>query len=128
VPLAGIVLRAAVIGYLVYLACLLWRYRSRHPRDAVPVTFKAVLFTTILNPKATVLALLLLPSQMGLVELMPWLAAMAAQVVAAGAAWLALGAALRLGLRDYGRPELIYRLSAVVLVIMATAMSVQTLA
>ena len=128
VPLAGVVLRAAVIAYLIYLACLLWRSRYRHLRDAVPVTFKTVLFTTLLNPKATVLAFLLLPTQIGLIELMLCLAAMAAQVVAAGAAWLALGAVLGLGLRDYGRLELIYRLSAVALIIMATAMSFQTLA
>jgi threonine/homoserine/homoserine lactone efflux protein len=127
VPLAGFGLRVAVIAYLIYLACLLWRSRSCEVRNAVPVTFKAVLLTTLLNPKATVLAFLLLPSQIRLIELMPWLAAMAAQVTAAGAAWLVLGATLGRGLRDFDRPELIYRLCAVVLVIMATAMSVQTL-
>jgi threonine/homoserine/homoserine lactone efflux protein len=127
VPLAGVVLRAAVIGYLIYLACLLWRSRFRELQDAVPVTFRGVLVTTLLNPKATVLAFLLLPSQIGFIELMPWLTAMAAQVVAVGAAWLALGATLGRGLRDFGRSELVYRLSAVVLVLMATAMSVQTL-
>jgi threonine/homoserine/homoserine lactone efflux protein len=126
VPLAGVVLRAAVIAYLIYLACLLWRSRFRELQDAVPVTFKGVLVTTLLNPKATVLAFLLPPSQIGFIELMPWLAAMAAQVVAVGAAWLALGAALGRGLRDFGRPEVVYRLGAVVLVLMATAMSVQT--
>jgi threonine/homoserine/homoserine lactone efflux protein len=127
VPLAGVVLRAAVIVYLIYLACLLWRSSSRELWNATPVTFKAVLLTTLVNPKATILAFLSLPSQIGLIEVMPWLAAMAAQVVAAGAAWLALGATLGRGLRDFGRPELVCRLSAVVLVIMATAMSAQTL-
>ena len=127
VPLAGTVLRVAVIVYPVYLAYLLWHSRSRELRDAAPVTFKAVLVTTLPNPKAAVLAFLLLPPQIGFIELMPWLAAMAAQVVAAGAAWLALGATLGRGLRNFGRPELIFRLSAVVLVIVATAMSLQTL-
>ena len=122
-----VVLRVAVVGYLIYLACLLWRSRSRDLRDEPPVSFKAVLLTTLLNPKATVLAFLLLPPRIGLVELMPWLAAMATQMIAAGAAWLAFGTTLGRQLRDVGRPELVCRLSAVVLVIMATAMSVQTL-
>jgi threonine/homoserine/homoserine lactone efflux protein len=122
-PLASIVLRAAVILYLVYFARVLWRCRCHETEDVPPVTFRAVLLTTLLNPKAAVLAFAILPPQIGLIEL----AATAVQVVAAGAAWLAFGAVFGHGLRDFGRPGLVYRLSAVVLLLMATAISVQSL-
>jgi threonine/homoserine/homoserine lactone efflux protein len=93
----------------------------------VPVTFGAVLLTTLLNPKAAILAFLLLPSQAGFLELLPWMAAMALQIVTAGAVWLALGATLGRGLSGFGHPELMYRLSAIVLVVMATVIGVQSL-
>lgn len=127
IPMAGAVLRAAVIIYVLYLARLLWRYRARERTSATPVTFRAVLVTTLLNPKAAVFAFLLLPPAIGLVELTPWIAIMAVQIVAVGAAWLTLGAALGGGLRGLGHPELMYRLSAIALVIMATAIGARSL-
>ena len=126
-PIAGVVLRAAIIFYVLYLALLLWRYRAKEQTDAAPVTFRDVLFTTLLNPKAAVFAFLLLPAAAGLAELAPWIAAMAALIVAVGASWIALGATLGRGLRGLGHPELMYRLSAIVLVLMATAIGVRSL-
>jgi threonine/homoserine/homoserine lactone efflux protein len=65
VPMANVVLRAAITVYVLYLARLLWRYRARELHEGAPVTFGAVLLTTLLNPKAAILAFLLLPSQTG---------------------------------------------------------------
>jgi threonine/homoserine/homoserine lactone efflux protein len=127
VPMAGLVLRAAIGVYLFYLAHLLWRYRPREARDSVPVTSGAVLLTTVLNPKATIFAFLLLPTKIGFPELLPWVATMAIQIVTVGTAWLAVGATLGRGLRGFGKPELMYRLSAIVLAIMATIISAQSL-
>jgi threonine/homoserine/homoserine lactone efflux protein len=127
VPMAGIVLRTAVTIYVLYLAHLLWRYRARELVGAMPVTFRAVLLTTLLNPKAAVFAFLLLPPGIGFLELAPWMAVMAAQIVAVGAAWLTLGATLGRGLRGLGHPELMYRLSAIVLVVMATVIGARSL-
>jgi threonine/homoserine/homoserine lactone efflux protein len=127
IPMAGVVLRAAVIIYVLYLAHLLWRYRARELKAATPVTFRAVLLTTLLNPKTAVFAFLLLPPETGLLELAPWIAVMAAQIVAVGAAWLALGATLGRGLRGLGHPELMHRLSAIVLVVMAMMIGVRSL-
>jgi len=129
VPLAAWILRAAVIIYLVHIASLLWRYRSSsESRDPAPVSFKSVLVTTLLNPKGLVLALVLLPQHPnGSFELLPWIATMAVLIVAIGLAWIAMGATLERALREAGRPDLMYRLSAAVLVVMATAMGAQTL-
>ena len=127
IPIAGVVLRAAITIYVLYLARLLWRYRPCELSRAMPVTFRAVLLTTLLNPKAAVFAFLLLPPQIGLLELLPWLATMAIQILAVGAAWLTLGATLGRGLRGLGHPELLYRLSAIVLVLMATVIGARSL-
>jgi len=127
IPIAGVVLRAAITIYVLYLARLLWRYRACELSRAMPVTFRAVLLTTLLNPKAAVFAFLLLPPQIGLLELLPWLATMAIQILAVGAAWLTLGATLGRGLRGLGHPELLYRLSAIVLVLMATVIGARSL-
>jgi threonine/homoserine/homoserine lactone efflux protein len=127
VPMAGVVLRAAITIYVLYLARLLWRYRVRELADAMPITFRAVLLTTLLNPKAAIFAFLLLPPAIGFVELTPWIAVMAVQIVAVGAAWLTLGATFGRGLRGLGHPELMYRLSAIALVVMATVISARSL-
>jgi threonine/homoserine/homoserine lactone efflux protein len=55
IPMAGVALRAAITIYVLHLARLLWRYRVRELADATPVTFRAVLLTTLLNPKAAIL-------------------------------------------------------------------------
>lgn len=128
-PVAALVLRAAVIVYLVYLARMLWHYRSSGKRDPAAASFKSVLVTTLLNPKALVLALVLLPQHRSVSELLPWIVAMAVLIAAIGLAWIAMGTVLERGLRKTGQgPDLMYRLSAVVLVVMATAMGAQTLA
>lgn len=116
IPLAGIVLRVAVTIYILCLAVMLWRFRSRELRSGAPVTFGHVLFTTLLNPKAMVFAFLLLPLEAGLFELLPRLAVIALQIVVAGAAWVTLGATLGRGARRLGHPDLITRTGAVTLV------------
>jgi threonine/homoserine/homoserine lactone efflux protein len=126
-PAAGTALRLAIIVYVLYLARLLWRYRAGGQTDAAPVTFRSVLLTTLLNPKAAVFAFLLLPPAIGIRELSPWIAVMSMLIVAVGAAWLSLGATLGRGLRGLGRPELMYRLSAIVLVVMATVIGARSL-
>ena len=123
VPLAGLLLRVAVTVYVLYLALLLWRYRARDVGEATTVTFKAVLITTLFNPKAAGFAFLLLPAAAGGLAVLPWIAMVALQIVVAGTAWLMLGTMLGRGLRSVGYPELLYRLSAIVLVVMMTAIN-----
>jgi threonine/homoserine/homoserine lactone efflux protein len=123
VPLAGLLLRVAVTVYVLYLALLLWRYRARDVGEATTVTFKAVLITTLFNPKAAVFAFLLLPAEAGGLAVLPWIAMVALQIVVAGTAWLMLGTMLGRGLRSVGYPELLYRLSAIVLAVMMTAIN-----
>jgi threonine/homoserine/homoserine lactone efflux protein len=116
IPIAAVVLRAAVTIYILCLAVMLWRVNAGEQRDGSPITFGHVLVTTLLNPKAMVFAFLLLPLQAGLFELLPWLAVIALQIVMAGAVWVTLGATLGRGARRLGCPDLITRTGAVTLV------------
>jgi hypothetical protein len=52
---------------------------------------------------------------------------MAALIVTVGTAWLMLGVTLGRGLRGFGYPELMYRLSATALVVMATVIGARSL-
>ncbi|SFI18871.1 LysE family translocator [Bradyrhizobium sp. cf659] len=116
IPLAAVVLRVAVSVYILGLAVMLWRVNARELRGGAVVTFRQVLITTLLNPKAMVFAFLLLQLQAGLFELLPWLGMIALQIVTAGAAWIAFGATLGGGARRLGHPEIITRAGAVTLV------------
>lgn len=116
VPIAATILRVAATTYILSLAVTLWRVNAGEQRDGPPVTFRHVLVTTLLNPKAIVFAFLLLPLQAGLLDLLPRLAVIAIQIVAAGAGWVTLGATLGRGVRRIGHPDLVTRTGAVALV------------
>jgi threonine/homoserine/homoserine lactone efflux protein len=125
-PMAGVILRTVVTVYILYLAALLWRSGSRELCDGPAVTFGQVLLTTLLNPKAIIFAFLLLPLQAGPLELAPWLAVLALQIVTAGAAWLAVGAVLGRGARRSAHPHLVNRVGAFALVTVSGLIWVQS--
>jgi threonine/homoserine/homoserine lactone efflux protein len=58
---AQIVLRVLVASYLAYLSIRLWRVTPASP--TIAVTARGVFVTTLLNPKAFVFALFLIPAQ-----------------------------------------------------------------
>lgn len=60
---------------------------------ASSITMARVFFTTLLNPKALILALLVFPRGT-LVALAPWLAGLSVMVAIVASAWIALGAAV----------------------------------
>lgn len=119
IPVAGVVLRLAVTFYVLHLASMLWRGRPQERRDAAPVRFGHVLLTTLLNPKAIIFAFVLLPLPAGMLELAPWLALLALQIVTAGIAWIAFGVTLGRSVRGLGHPDLINRIGAAALVAVA---------
>ncbi|MBL8598265.1 MAG: LysE family transporter [Devosia sp.] len=92
-PVIGSGLKIAVAAYLVWLAVKLWRRPLILDAGAQAVSFANVFVTTLLNPKALVFALTVLPWQS---PALGWyVAAFAATVVAAGGGWIALGSTLR---------------------------------
>lgn len=99
VPAFGIGLHLAIALYLLVLAMRLWRV-SHVNAVAAAAGFGSVFVTTLLNPKGLVIAFGLLPAAAEPAALAPRLAALAAMIVLSGGLWIALGAALRQGMRD----------------------------
>lgn len=118
-PVFGDVLRATVAVYLIHLAVVLWRHGGRPEMEATPVTFLRVLLATVMNPKAIIFAFTLLPQDIGLAGLSPWLFAQAVEIATVGAVWIGIGAGLRHGFDGVIHPKVGYRGSAAALVVLA---------
>lgn len=92
-PGARAFVTALAAAWLLWLAAALWREGTAH-RGQPAVTARRVAVTTLLNPKALVFGLVLLPSP-DPARLLLNLAAFAALVVAVAMLWARLGATLR---------------------------------
>ena len=112
VPWLGDVLALVVAGYIALLAVRLWRRPGAAQTGAGLIAPSRVFVVTLLNPKAFVLALSILPLQSP--QLHWYLLALAGIILLAGSAWLLLGALI--GAAAGNRHDLLLkRLSSVVL-------------
>lgn len=111
IPELGTALKLVVGAYVAWLAIKLW---MQPVRSAAPlrIDFRMVLVTTLLNPKAFVFALGVLPT--GHPQLLAYAVAFGACVLVAGGSWIALGSALRAA-SGSGRSWLLQRVAAVAL-------------
>ncbi|MEI2298110.1 LysE family translocator [Ensifer sp. MJa1] len=91
-PQLGLALRLAAACWVLYLAYALWTTDAADSEGAV-ISVRQVFITTLLNPKALIVALVLLP-QTGLAAVSPWIAGFSMLVVIAGSTWISAGAAL----------------------------------
>jgi threonine/homoserine/homoserine lactone efflux protein len=91
-PEVGLVVRLAAACWILFMARALWTTKARHAAMR-PITFGHVFITTLLNPKALIIALAIMP-QVGLVAMLPWLAGFAVLVMSAGSLWITAGALL----------------------------------
>ncbi len=91
-PTLALVLRTAVGLYLLWLAVKLWRKGGLILGTGRVVTPPQIFVTTLLNPKAIVFALGVVPFGAPLVW--PYMAGFVAMLAAVALAWIALGAAL----------------------------------
>lgn len=101
---------ALVAGlWVLTLALRLWRKPAQTDggRDASLVTPHRIFITTLLNPKALIIGLVLLPGS----ALLPGLASFAALVVAVAILWIALGMRLPRA-QGAGLPDLVRRAAA----------------
>jgi threonine/homoserine/homoserine lactone efflux protein len=126
-PMLGEVLRMAATIYLIYLAIVLWHQGDQQTYENAPVTFFRVFVTTLLNPKAIIFALTLLPSPIGFLGLLPWLFGLSALIVAVGTGWIIVGRSLGRGLSGIVSGDTGYRLSAVALALLAGVIGIQLL-
>ncbi|MFG1245924.1 hypothetical protein [Xanthobacter flavus] len=106
-PLAAVAVRLAAAGWIAYLAVRLWRLPA--PGQAAgEVTLARVFTTTLLNPKALIIGLTLLPRGSE-PDFPPHLALFAGSVVAVATIWAGGGALLK---RGDGEQRLLYRRAA----------------
>jgi threonine/homoserine/homoserine lactone efflux protein len=109
-PLLSAGLRAAVGAYLLLLALRLWRRGSLVEEGLAPVTPWQVFLTTLLNPKAIVFALGVMP--FGAPRLWPYLAGFVLLLVCVALGWIVIGAALGGLAQSRGLGRLVPRMGA----------------
>lgn len=111
VALLGIVLKAAVVVYLLYAAWRLWRRGATIGEANAALSPMLVLTTTALNPKGLVFAVSILPAEHP--QLWGYFAAFAALTLVAGSVWFFAGRLL--GRLSKDRAALLPRAGALVL-------------
>lgn len=90
-PLVGIALKIAVVAYLAWVAFRLWR-QDTSLTGTTTVDAKAVFITTLLNPKALIFALSIIPAEHP--ALVWFFVAFAIAVPSVGLGWILVGRAI----------------------------------
>jgi threonine/homoserine/homoserine lactone efflux protein len=111
VPSAAMALRIVVAAYLLTLAMRLWRTGLQASATQRLITFRDVLVTTMLNPKALLFALGIIPVHAA--DSLAYFVAFVPMVIAAGSGWTLLGVALTRGLLPKSSAHLVPRIGAV---------------
>lgn len=123
-PAIGLTLRLLVGAYLVYVALRLWRHgRAAEAGGHRIVTFGQLFVTTLLNPKALVFALGVMP--FGSPQLWIYFAGFLVMLLCAGSAWIAAGSGAGLAAHAAGRAHLVPRIGALAVGCFAAVLVVQ---
>ncbi|MDK1493727.1 hypothetical protein QN219_27435 [Sinorhizobium sp. 7-81] len=118
-PAVSVLVKAAAASWVLYLAAKLWTIGANVGRYD-EITIRRVYFTTLLNPKALVFALVLLPPPTD-ERFLPKLGIFVLLAVSMAIAWGGLGALLG-SQKTQTRLLLIQRVSSVWLAIVATTL------
>ena len=105
-------LQVVVSGYLLLLAWQLWRHGTGG-RATCPVTARQVLTVTLLNPKAAVFALGVVPFAAPHPE--RYLAGFVVLMAGVSVGWLSVGATMGRVAVAFGRTQLVPRMGAAVI-------------
>lgn len=113
-PALAVALRLAAALWVLFLAIRLWHVSASEttPDNASPVTVGQVFLTTVLNPKAPIIGLVIMPHG-PLAQIAPAIGVFSLLVAGAGASFLVLGTLI--GRAPVLSPQLVYRVAAVCL-------------
>ncbi|WP_376742295.1 hypothetical protein [Ensifer canadensis] len=125
-PQIGLALRIVAAFWVLFLAYALWTTGDDN-RASPEITTQRVFVTTLLNPKALIVALVLLP-QTGLVATIPWITGFSLLVVVAGSFWIGAGAMLIRLSRGAHMSNLPRRIAAVCLAVFSFGIAGSALA
>ncbi len=113
-PVLAVALRLAAALWVLFLAIRLWRVSAvqMSPDSASPVTIGQVFVTTLLNPKAPIIGLVIMPHG-PLAQIAPAIGLFSLLVAGTGTSFLVLGSLI--GRAPSLSPQLVYRIAAVCL-------------
>jgi len=114
-PATARILRLFIGAYLFVLAVRLWREGSATAGRTAAVGAREVFVTTLLNPKALVFAMAVIP--FGRPDVGLYLAAFAASVSLTGVVWLTIGAGAGRAARSGGQARLVSRVGSAALAV-----------
>jgi threonine/homoserine/homoserine lactone efflux protein len=121
-PALAVGLRIAAACWVLFLAVRLWRVSSAQKVDneTLPVTVGQVFFTTVLNPKAPIIGLVIMPHG-SLMQIAPALGLFCLLVAGAGTSFLVLGSLV--GRAPVLSPRIVYRVAAFFLVVFSIGLA-----
>lgn len=113
-PALAIALRLAAALWVLFLAIRLWRVSAvqTSPDGVSPVTIGQVFVTTLLNPKAPIIGLVIMPHG-PLAQIAPAIGLFSLLIAGTGTSFLVLGSLI--GRAPVLSPQLVYRIAAVCL-------------
>lgn len=117
--------KVAACLWVLFLACRLW-FRQEAEGKAREVTVVDIMVTTMLNPKALIIAVVVMPSGT-FSELLPWLSLFSGLVVFAACGWITLGCSLSKGKSIALTPQAIQKIAATFLLLFAAILATSTL-
>lgn len=121
-PALAIALRFAAACWVLFLAVRLWRVSSAKTAKGGSsfVTTRQVFLTTVLNPKAPIIGLVIMPHG-PLVQIAPALALFSLLVLGAGTSFLVLGGLV--GRTPLLSPRIVYRVAAFFLAVFSIGLA-----
>lgn len=121
-PMLAAGLRIVAACWVLFLAFRLWRVSSRQGEksEGRAVTIGQVFLTTVLNPKAPIIGLVIMPHG-PLVEIAPAIGLFSLLVTSAGSCFLILGSFV--GCTPVLSPRLVYRVAAGFLVVFSLGLA-----
>ena len=121
-PALAVSLRIGAACWVLFLAIRLWRISSAQKVEQAiaPVTMDQIFLTTVLNPKAPIIGLVIMPHGT-LMEIAPALGLFGLLVLGAGASFLTLGSVV--GQAPVVSPRVVYRVAAFFLVVFSIGLA-----
>lgn len=111
--------------WVLFLSYRLW-FKPAVQAKEKDVTGTDILVTTMLNPKALIIAVVIMPHG-HLAQLLPWLALFTALVILAASGWISLGHHIARHKTVFLKPEAIQRIAASCLFLFAALLATSTL-
>lgn len=121
-PAVATALRLVAAGWVLFLAVRLWRVSAARPdrAEGAAVTIGQVFLTTVLNPKAPIIGLVVMPHGT-LAEIAPAIGLLSLMIAGAGTGFLILGSLI--GRAPIASPSLVYRAAAFCLVVFSLGLA-----